>query len=170
MLIVDSVSELSRDIVFGQQCPRVSRRLHRAQRSLAATLPLSRASFAYLVASCTLPSKWWVCTPVAFAPVPISTFHRSSQSHVCNRVCHFCCRPKFQRVQTPTYIHSHGRNGHGSVGVGREDTGTGVSRATGLGKKARHPEKGSSSTQNKYIFLESVPSTAPSLICHSLNV
>ena len=146
MLIVDSVSELSRDIVFGQQCPRVSRRLHRAQRSLAATLPLSRASFAYLVASCTLPSKWWVCTPVAFAPVPISTFHRSSQSHVCNRVCHFCCRPKFQRVQTPTYIHSHGRNGHGSVGVGREDAGTGVSRATGLGKKARHPEKGSSST------------------------
>ena len=43
-------------------------------------------------------------------------------------------------------LHSHGRNGHGSVGVGREDTGTGVSRATGLGKKARHPEKGSSST------------------------
>ena len=68
------------------------------------------------------------------------------------------------------YIHSHGRNGHGSVGVGREDTGTGVSRATGLGKKARHPEKGSSSTQNQYICLESVPSTAPSLICHSLNV
>ena len=107
MLTVDSVSELSRDIVFGQQCPRVSRRLHRAQRSLAATLPLSRASFAYLVASCTLPSKWWVCTPVAFAPVPISTFHRSSQSHGWNRVCHFCCRPKFQRVQTPTYIHTY---------------------------------------------------------------
>ena len=59
MLTVDSVSELSRDIVFGQQCPRVSRRLHRAQRSLAATLPLSRVSFAYVVAPCTLPSKWW---------------------------------------------------------------------------------------------------------------
>ena len=59
MLNVDSVSELSRDIAFGQQCPRVSRRLHRAQRSLAATLPLSRVSFAYVVAPCTLPSKWW---------------------------------------------------------------------------------------------------------------